>query len=92
MPRFLIEVEHEPTTRACNRAIEVFLRTGSHFLTNADWGCKDDIHKAWFIAEVDSRDEARNIVPADYRNVARVVQLNQFTMKDLEKITRHHST
>ena len=46
MPRFLIEVPHEGTTKACNKAIEVFLRTGSHFLSHADWGCKDGVHKA----------------------------------------------
>jgi len=91
MPRFLIEVPHEGTTAACNRAIEVFLRTGSHFLARADWGCKDGVHKAWIIVEVDRKDEARSIVPPDYRANATVVQLTGFTMKDLEAIGRHHS-
>jgi hypothetical protein len=91
MPKYLIEVEHEPTTAACNRAIEVFLRTGSHFLTHADWGCKDGVHKAWITLEVGSKDEARSIVPADYRAAATIVQLNYFTTTDLEKIARHHS-
>ncbi|HYV97244.1 MAG TPA: hypothetical protein VE967_07335 [Gemmatimonadaceae bacterium] len=90
MPKYLIEVEHEPTTAACNRAIEIFLRTGSHFLTHADWGCKDGVHKAWFTAEVDTKDEARSIVPSDYRHAARIVMLTQFTGKDLEKIAAHH--
>ena len=39
MPRFLIEVEHDATPAACIHAIEVLLRSGSHFLTHADWGC-----------------------------------------------------
>lgn len=38
MARFLIEVPHEPEAVACARAVEIFLRTGSHFLTHADWG------------------------------------------------------
>lgn len=90
MPRFLIEVPHEGTTAACNRAIEVFLRTGSHFLTRADWGCKDGVHKAWLTIDVDTRDEARAIVPSQYRADARVVQLNTFTM-DENRIIRSHS-
>lgn len=90
MARFLIEVPHEETTAACVRAVEVFLRTGSHFLTHADWGCKDGEHKAWIVVEVDTRDEARGIVPPVYRKQAKIVQLNTFTMKDIEDLLRHH--
>lgn len=90
MARFLIEVPHEETTAACARAVEVFLRTGSHFLTHADWGCKDGEHKAWIVVEVDTRDEARGIVPPVYRSQAKIVQLNAFTMKDIDDILRHH--
>ena len=38
MARFLIEVPHEPELIACARAVEILLKTGSHFLTHADWG------------------------------------------------------
>jgi hypothetical protein len=89
MSRFLIEVPHEGTTAACTKAIEVFLRTGSHFLTHADWGCKDGDHKAYLTVDVETRDEARAIVPAQYRAGARVVQLNKFTMDD-DRIIRSH--
>ena len=90
--RFLIEVPHEPTAAACVRAVEAFLRTGSHFLTHADWGCKDGQHKAWIIVEVDSRDEARGIVPSEFRAEARIVRLNTYTMKDMEDTRRDHKT
>ena len=90
MGRFLIEVQHEGTQVACARAVELFLRTGSHFLTHADWGCKDGEHKAWIVVEVGSRDEARGIVPPAFRSQAKVVQLNAFTMKDIEGILQHH--
>jgi hypothetical protein len=56
MPGFLIEVPHEPEILACARVMETFLKTGSHFLTNADWGCRDGNHSAWIIADVDTRD------------------------------------
>lgn len=90
MPRFLIEVPHEADRVACLKAIEIFLRTGSHFLTHADWGCKDGEHKAWIILDVDTKDEARMIVPLPYRSGARIVQLNLFTMQEVEELKAYH--
>lgn len=92
MPRFLIEVPHDESTAECIRAIDVFLRTGSHYLTHADWGCQDGVHKAWMVIEVGTKNEALNVVPADYRKNATVVQLNGFTMETLEKLHRKHGT
>jgi len=84
MARFLVEVPHEAGREACIRTIAAFLQSGSHFLTNAEWGCKDGEHTAWIIVDVESRDEARNIVPPLFRAQAKVVQLNAFTPRDLE--------
>jgi hypothetical protein len=90
MARFLIEVLHESEVQACIRVVEVFLRTGSHFLTQADWGCKDGVHKAWIIVELDSKSDALNIVPPDFRSQATVVQLNTFSMEQIEDLSGHH--
>lgn len=90
MARFQIELPHEPTTVACARAVECVLKTGSHFFTKADWGCRDGEHKAWIVVEVDSKDEARAIVPPGYRDQAKVVQLNTFTLEEIEEILRLH--
>lgn len=90
MPRFLIEVPHEEEIVACARVVEIFLKTGSHFLSNADWGCKDGVHKAWIIVDVDSKDDARMILPPAYRQQSSIVQLNKFTMGEIEEILRHH--
>ena len=38
MSKFLIEVPHEAEERACALAIEILFKTGSHWLTNAEWG------------------------------------------------------
>ncbi len=92
MPRFLVEVPHDERTASCIQAIDVFLRTGSHYLTHADWGCQDGVHKAWMVIDVATRQEARSIVPADYRERAVVVQLNSFSMEQLEKLHRKHGT
>lgn len=91
MKRFLIEVPHEASTLACARVVEVFLKTGSHFLSRADWGCKDGDHRAWMLVEVESKEEARNIVPPAMRAQAKVVGLNYFTMEEIQDILKGHA-
>lgn len=88
--RYMIEVQHEATPASCLHAIQTLLSTGSHFFTHADWGCKDGVHKAWIVVEVGSREEARAIVPPALRAQTKVIQLNGFTMTDLEEIMRQH--
>lgn len=90
MPRFLIEVPHEAKAAECARVIEVFLRTGSHFLTRADWGCMDGEHRAWIVVDVESREEALGIVPPAFRAQAKIVQLNAFTLAQAEELRRRH--
>lgn len=90
MARFLIEVPHAAEAVACARVVEVFLKSGSHFLTHADWGCTDGEHKAWIVADVKNREEARSIVPPALRSQAKIVQLNYFTMDEIEEILRQH--
>jgi hypothetical protein len=90
MSRFLVEVPHEAGAAECIRAIEIFLRTGSHFLSRADWGCLDGDHKAWMIVDVESKDEARAIVPSAYRGEARIVQLNTFTAAQVAELRSQH--
>jgi hypothetical protein len=90
MARFLIEVPHEAEKRECARAVQILLRTGSHFLTHAEWGCLDGVHKGWMIMELQSKEEARSILPPAYRSQAKIVELNKFTMEEIEEILRHH--
>lgn len=92
MARFLIEVPHSANTLECSQAVAAFLRTGSHFLTHADWGCKDGDHRAWVILDVDSKDEARNVIPPMFRAQAKIVQLNFFTLQDVEPFLRKHDS
>lgn len=90
MPRFLIEVPHEEAQVACARAVEVFLKSGSHYLTHADWGCQDGDHRSWIVVEVDNKDEARGVLPPAFRSQAKIVQLNSFSMPEIEEILRRH--
>lgn len=90
MARFLIEVPHEPEPTACIRAVEVFLQTGSHFLSNADWGCLDGEHKAWVILEAENKEEAQFVLPPAFRPQAKIVKVDKFTMDDVTKMFEHH--
>ena len=90
MPRFLIEVPHESDTVACARVAQVFLASGSHFLSNAEWGCMDGDHSAWMIVEANTKVEARGIVPPAFRARARVVGLTKFKMAAIEETLRRH--
>jgi len=84
MARFLIQVEHPAETLACARVVQIFLATGSHFLTHADWGCVDGEHTAWIIVEVDSKEQARAILPPAFRSQAKIVALNKFAVETID--------
>ena len=90
MPKFLIEVPHEEEVVACAKVVQVFLASGSHFLTHAEWGCLDGDHRAWIIVDVDNRDEARMILPPAFRPQARIVGLNRFSMEEIDQILSSH--
>jgi hypothetical protein len=91
MARYLIEVPHKAEKVACAQAIKIFMSTGSHFLSNADWGCMDGEHKAWIILnDVESKEEARSILPSAYRSQAKIMTLSKFTMEEVDEILLQH--
>jgi len=90
MAKFLIEVPHTAKKEDCEMAIRVFLNTGSHFLTNADWGCMDGEHKAWLILDIENKEQARNILPPVFRPQAKIIQLNRFSMTEKDEIQPYH--
>ena len=88
--RYLVQVPHDPDALACANVIRIFLATGSHYLTQADWGCRDGEHTAWMIVKTSSREEARQIVPPPFRAQAHVVRLNKYTFESIETMMREH--
>ena len=75
MARFLIEVPHDAESVACARVVDIFQKSGSHWVTHADWGCRDGNHKAWLIVDgIDGKDEARQIVPPAFRSATNVTR------------------
>ena len=92
MAKFLIELPHESEVVACARAVKVLLETGSHFLTHADFGCCDGVHKAWIVVEGDSHEEVRNMLPPAYRRKASVVELCKFGLAELDDLIKRHTS
>ena len=90
MARFLIELPHDPERVACARVVKVFLTSGSHLLTHADWGCMDGDHRAWLIVDVANKQEALGIIPPAFRASARIVGLNYFSLESIEAILSGH--
>ncbi|HLD92676.1 MAG TPA: hypothetical protein VI703_00535 [Anaerolineales bacterium] len=92
MPRYLIEVPHEDTEGACNRAIQIFRATGSHFVTHAEWGCHDNEHKAWMLVDLDDKQQALAIIPPEFRAIAKVTAVERLSPAQLETIAKEHNS
>jgi hypothetical protein len=83
MTRYLIELPHGDERLACIKALRAIEQYGSHFVTQAVWGCKAGVHSGWMIAELPSREEAMLMIPPEFRDEARIVQLNHFTPDEI---------
>ena len=53
-------------------------------------GCVDGEHKAWFVAEVENKDEARSILPPVLRLQAKITRLNYYSLDRMDEILSHH--
>jgi hypothetical protein len=92
MAKYLIEIPHGSEKIECLRSVSILINSGSHFLTNADWGCLDGVHKAWFFMDANTREEVLSVVPPAYRKDAKISKLNKFKLEDVEELMRHHQT
>lgn len=90
MQKFMIEIPHEAESTACARAVKLLLQTGSHFVTHAEFGCRDGDHRAWLMMEFDDRKEAMSAVPPVLRDHARIVALNRFSIEELDVFLGDH--
>jgi len=90
MSRFLIELPHDQEELPCARVVKYFLTSGSHLLTNADWGCGDGVHSAWIIVEVDTKAEALLTVPVPFRPQAKIIGLNKFSIEEIDAILNRY--
>ena len=86
MEKFLIEVPHGSDKVSCSQAVQVFLDSGSHFVTNAEWGCMDGDHKAWLIVEIENKEAAMRLLPSSFQADAKIIKINKFTRKDMDEV------
>ena len=91
MAKYLVEVSHSPERISCLRSIQILLSTGNHFIVNADWGCHDGIHKAWFMMEVDTKEEAMRIIPPLFRKDTTITRLDKFSLREVEEMLADHT-
>jgi hypothetical protein len=84
MAFYLIEIPHSENSFECKQVIKLFVESGSHLLSNAYWGCKDGVHKSWFIGDFNKKEEALRIIPPFLRHNATVVELTTFSKADVE--------
>jgi hypothetical protein len=92
MAKYLIEIPHSPDRLECLRSISILLSSGSHFITNADWGCIDGNHKAWFFMEAENKTEVLRIIPPAYRKDAIISQLSKFKLQEIQEMLQTHIT
>jgi hypothetical protein len=91
MATYLIEIPHSDESFQCKQVIREFVESGSHLLANAHWGCKAGVHKAWFMSEFNSKEEALRIVPPYLRRNAQIVELAKFTKEDVMTFVDPHT-
>jgi hypothetical protein len=91
MPRFYIEVPHEADKTSCLKAIKVLMETGSHFLTNAEYGCMDGDHTARLIVDLDKKEDALMVIPRAYRDNCKVIRLTRFDPNKVDEALERHS-
>ena len=85
MEKFLIEIKNGGDKVSCLRAIQSFLSSRTHYVTGADWGCIEGENKAWLIIKTENREDALRIVPAAYRQYAKITRLHKFTGKEIDE-------
>ena len=88
MARYLIEVPHANDHDGCIRALDAITRHGSHLVTHADFGCEDSVHVGWMIVDVDDQETAKQMVPPQFREDARIVKLRNWTREQIEEMVK----
>ena len=83
MDRFLIESPHDPED--CDKIVREVHNAG--FLHFFDWGCHAGVHTGWAIIETDSLEHAKQMVPWNIRDKARIVKIERY--KDDDPIHTH---
>ena len=85
MEKYLIEIKNGGDRASCLRSIESFLSSRTHYVTSAEWGCLEGEHKAWLIIKTTNSADALRIIPAAYRQHAKITRLHKFNGKEIDQ-------
>ena len=77
MAHYLLEMTH--TEQECLNALNMVVSLGMHILHHTWWGCEVGVHTGWLDIEVDSEQDALNVVPPRLRKDTRIVEVRRFT-------------
>ena len=77
MVRYMIASPH--TKEECLRALDEELAKGTDILEKFDYGCKEGDHTAYAIVDVDSKNDALNLIPTFLQYKARIVEVGKVT-------------
>jgi len=91
MEKFLIEIKNGGDTASCLRSIQSFLSSRSHFVSSVEWGCLEGEKKAWLIIKTSNKADAMRIIPAAYRQSAKITRLHKFSGKEINKTMLDHT-
>ena len=78
MEKYLIEIKNGGDSASCLQSIQSFLSSRTHFVTSVEWGCLEGEHKAWLIIKTSNSADALRIIPAAYRQHAKITRLHKF--------------
>lgn len=83
MEKYLIEIKNGGDRVSCLRSIQSYLASRTHYITGAEWGCIEEEHKAWLVIKTENREDAMRVIPAAYRQFAKITRLHKFTGKEI---------
>jgi len=77
MARYMILSPH--TKEECLRALDEELGKGRDVLGKFDFGCKAGDHTGYALVDVNSKNDALNLVPTFLQDKARIVEVGKIT-------------
>jgi len=81
--RFLIITPH--TAEECLKSLDDYVAQNPDLLKKLDWGCMVGDHTGYVVVEAADETAARNMLPADERKAARIIQVNKFTVEQIQE-------
>jgi hypothetical protein len=88
MARYIVEIDHTP--EECVAALDSVVAMSRELIGRFDWGCKADHHSGWAVIEAQDEATARRMLPTIVRQSAKVVQINKFTVEDVQSFHAGH--